>query len=76
MIDDRLFFSDDRTAIGIKTDHGVYINLSGKRVDQSSLEPKTMRCTKCGKVYHNVTIRTVPHPCECGGVCFETVSEE
>lgn len=69
-------FSDDKTAFGIKTDHGIYINTTGKQIDPSTLKPKTMRCIKCGKIYRNVTLLTIPSPCECGGRGFETVEED
>lgn len=68
-------FSDDKTAFAIKTDHGIYINTTGHKVDPSALKSKTMKCSKCGRVYENVTIKTVPHPCECGSIFFEGVKE-
>lgn len=62
--------------IGIKTDRGIYINTTGQEIDPTTIKPKTMRYMKCGKIYRNATLLTVPHPCECGGIGFETVKEQ
>ena len=71
---DKAIFSEDKTAFGIMTEHGIYINTTGRALEPEEVKPATMRCVRCGAIYKNATLLTVPHPCPCGGIAFETIA--
>ena len=71
-----IVFSEDKSTFGIITENGLYINTTGRPIEDSELIPHTMRCFKCGTIYKNATLRTVPKPCACGGIGFETLEDD
>ena len=71
---DKAIFSEDKTAFGIMTEQGLYINTTGRMLKSGEIKPATMRCVRCGAIYENATLLTVPHPCSCGGIAFETIA--
>jgi len=69
--ENKLYFSDDKTTFSFVGDDGMHINTTGHEVDPNTLTPHTMICSMCGKVFNNVTMLTLPSPCECGSIFFE-----
>ena len=67
-----LLKSDDKKAFAMKVGAGIYINTTGHEIEPKSLNPKTMRCCKCGEIYKNSTFIDIS-PCKCGGIFFETI---
>ena len=66
-----IYISDDKTTLGYVDQKGIHINMTGRPVDRTELHKTNWCCSKCGKIFENMTFVELPKPCECGSIFFE-----
>ena len=70
-----IYISDDKTTLGYVGKEGIHINMTGQPVDKNTLPKINWCCSKCGKIFENMTFAELSKPCECGSIFFEGCTE-